>query len=262
MSAAAYILVLCAALAAAPAGPAEQAAAPEAGAGSLRLDPTDVPVTLFFDGTAVHFEAAIPAGAEAAVICAGPPADVELKKKGRVFNLLWMNTGEIVFEQVPLVYIAAATKPIAELASAAELEELGAGYDALAAKCAGAGGERARLFGEFLRLKESEGLYSLSERDAGTGMPSGGSTRFSGALEIPAKMPPGEYAVRLLVFEHGGGRVADTRTLRIARTGAAAFITDLAREHGLLYGILAVVIALAVGLLTGLVFGLGSKGGH
>ena len=248
-------------LAALPA-PAVAAPAPEPTV-SMKIDPTEIRVGAFYNGATVHVEATIPAGYGAAILCSGERDSIELKKKGKVLGFLWMNVGDVVFEDVPSLYVLSTSIPPADLAPASVLEELGVGYRAIESRAARSPdrAESERDFGEFLKLKQSEKLYSYDERGVKLESGPSGTMRVSAECLLPTKAPWGDYEVRLFGFKAGKGELLRTERLRVAPVGVTARLSALARNHGLLYGILAVLIALGVGLLTGLAFGLGSKKG-
>lgn len=230
----------------------------------LKIDPTQIDVGTFYNGTTVSVEGAIPAGYDAAVACIGKADAVELKEKGRVLGILWMNVGDVVFEHVPSVYVLSTSKRLAELAPLPILDELQVGYRAIESRATRSleDGDQHKLFGELLKLKESERLYSYSEGEVRLGPAEGGAEHLSAQCFLPAKAPSGEYDIRLFIFKEGRGELLHVARLQATPVGATAFISSLAQRQGLLYGVLAVVIALVVGLFTGFVFGLLAKTGH
>ncbi len=230
----------------------------------LEIEPTVIEVGTFYGGATVNVEGAIPVGYDVAVACVGRAKTVELKKKGRVLGILWMNVGDVVFEGVPSVYLLNTSKKLAELAPPAVLQELQVGYPALESRATRSLEDRDErdLFDELLKLKESERLYLYDEAGVRVGPDDGGTMPISAQCFLPAKAPSGEYEVRLIVFKEGRGEVRHVERLQVNPVGATAFVSSLAERHGLLYGVLAVIIALVVGLLTGFVFGLSAKTGH
>jgi uncharacterized protein (TIGR02186 family) len=230
----------------------------------LRIDPTEIGVDLFYSGATVRVEGQIPAGYDAAVLCSGHESAVELKKKGKVLGFLWMNVAEVVFENVPSIYLLSTSSPLAELAPLPLLEELVVGYQALESRTVRSPEQKGQEgdFAEFIKLKEAEKLYSYDEGGVKLEPRPNGATQVSAECTLPAKVPWGEYEVRLFGFKEGKGRLLRTERLQLGAVGVTAGVSTLVERHGLLYGILAVLIALGVGLLTGLVFGLGSKKSH
>lgn len=248
-------LCACCALAALPVK-----AAPEEGA--LLVVPSEIRAGTFYNGARVTVACEVTEDTRFAVVLEGHRNAVELKEKRKVFGLLWMNVGEIRFENLPTVYKVATGGPDGGESSAEAMHRLGVGYDALE-RDAGITDEIDRTyFREYLKLKEREGLYEV--------MPGkilvseGGDTGPLGEVvfDIPAKAPAGSYDIRLFAMSENGGEQLAEAVVDVRQVGAAAFISRLAENHGLSYGILAAVFAVLIGLLTGVVFGLGGKGGH
>ena len=230
---------------------------------SMKIDPAEVSVNTFYSGVTVYVEGTIPAGYDAAILCSGEEGSVALKRKGKVLGLLWMSVGDVVFENVPSVYVLSTSGPLSGLAPSPVLEKLGVGYPALESRVVQSSGQTGldRDFGEFLKLKESENLYSYHEGGVELEPGPSGTMRVSAECLMPTKTPWGEYEVRLFGFKAGIGELLRAERLQVVPVGMTARISNLAQNHGLLYGILAVIIALGVGLLTGLAFARMSKKG-
>jgi uncharacterized protein (TIGR02186 family) len=189
---------------------------------------------------------------------------VILNRKGKVLGSIWMNVGQVEIENVPDLYVLATSSVLGEMAGPADLERLGVGYAALGRQAVlkGLEGEEGRLFGEFVRLKERDGLFAVSENAIEMESGEGGMVRVTTDIRLPSRVPMGEHRILVHGFAAGAGVLLGTAQVRVTQVGMAASITNLATQHGLLYGILAVVVAILVGLLTGVVFGLGSKKAH
>lgn len=247
-------------------GPSAAAVAAPSGESDIwmRVDPTEIGVNLFYKGASVDVEGVVPSGYDVAVVCTGQKGSIELKRKGKVAGFLWMNVAELVFEDVPSLYLLSTSAALDELAPAPVLEELGVGYAALESRVRRSPDRTVQDadFREFLKLKESERLYSYEE--GGVELEAGPDRAMHVSVEcwLPTKAPWGEYEIRLLGFKAGRGELLRTERLELGPVGVTARISTLATRQGLLYGIFAVVIALGVGLLTGLAFGLASKKGH
>ena len=232
------------------------AAMPKAEGPPLRVTPSPVQVGLFYDGAVVTVEGTVPSAARVAVICTGAEGSAHLKRKGKVWGLFWMSTGEVEIRNVPALYLCA-------LSGKAD-EAVGVGYGALRSRAEiEPPGEEEGVFHEFIRLKEEEGLYARLEEavrmDPASG---GGAVRIQADLPLSPKAPPGTYTIRVLALEPGGARVVAEAPLEVKKVGTAAWITQMARDKGLLYGVLAVIVALFAGLVTGVLFSLGGKGAH
>lgn len=239
--------------------------APEVGgAATLQVVPSTVAVHTFFNGATLRIEGVAPAADDLALVLSGPRGNVELKRKGKVWGVLWMNVGEVSFQDVPSVYMLASSRAVSDLATYDVRTRLGLGADALGAHCARTCAEQEgeRLFAELVKLKQHEGLYGAAQEALLTTPGEGGRKRYSATFLLPARIPVGTYSVVLWGFRDGAGTVLAQGEVNVASVGVIHDIAALARSHGLLYGILAVIIALVTGLITGVVFGLGSKKGH
>ena len=232
-------------------------------AGSLDVQPQTVMIDLMFGGRTIRVEGSAPAESEIAVVVSGEAEPLELKVKGKAWGLLWLNVGHVTFTSMPTLYLVASSVPLGELASKEVLDQYRVGYQALEASTGlePDTSDRATLFHELIRLKESEGLYSIAEGAIAVNGESP-DRQLVTEFRLPPRIPPGQYHVELLGFLGGQGQKLDSTELNVSPTGLVRFITDLAVNRGLLYGILAVVIAIAAGLITGVLFGLGGKSGH
>lgn len=251
-------LVFCLVLLAAP-----QMAFAGIPAATMRIEPEKILVDLFYTGTIVHVRGEAPAGDNLVILCIGEESTAELKQKGKVWGLLWLNIGNIAFKHVPFFYQLASSKKLEDLASDGDLIRAGVGFRALEAKAVPEnGGERNRLFWELMKLKKSEGLYAMQEGQLEIDT-QGPLQNYSTTFRFPAAAGPGEYRIHLVGFDEGKAVILADRALFVQLSGAAASIKSLSLNHGLLYGIFSVAVALAAGLLTGLVFGRRPhKGGH
>jgi len=221
-------------------------------AAELRVEPKEVQVGMFYNGTKVHVEGMAPAQGEVAIVFTGHEGKVELKRKGKVGGVLWMNVGDVAFERVPSLFMVSFESRGAPAGATHAV-----GYEGLEARVlpASADQDTRGLFREFIQLKEHEQLYS-----SGNGPTRSSSGRVSADFWLPASVLPGEYEVRMLGFRGSAVEVLATESLTVKRVGLAALITSMARQHGLLYGVLSVVFAIAMGFLTGVLFKASKKG--
>ncbi len=233
-------------------------------AASLELEPTAIPVDVFHNGARLRVQGEVPVGYEIAVVCRGVDDTVELTKKGKLLGLLWMNVGEATLEHVPALYQVNTVHSLKEIAPPDVRRALGVGYDALEARVTSdqEAGEQSRLFGELIKLKEREGLFATREHAVQRTDHGAGQAAIATTFTIPARAPFGSYEVVLFGFRDGVGRKLATAQVGVHPVGLVAFMSSLARNHGLAFGLLAVGVAIAMGLLTGVIFGRGSKKVH
>ncbi len=234
--------------------------AARAAAAGLKVFPDRVEIGTFFQGTQVRVQGDLPRGAQAVVEVRGQSVDEALLRKGRR-GFLWMNVGEVQARGAPCLCLVAATDPKL-LSSPAGGQPWG--YDALKKQISfGDGlsaGDRDILFGQFMQLKESEGLYQASAASLKMRTTRRGTPAVEGSFWLPGRVAPGTYQVVLWVVQDGA--VVDKRAvdLEVAKVGFPAVLSTLAYEHGALYGFLAVGIAVLTGFAMGFLFKGG--GGH
>jgi uncharacterized protein (TIGR02186 family) len=232
----------------------------------LVVSPSQIKIGMFYNGLVIDVEATAPQIEHAAILCKGENEDIRLKKKAKVYGILWMSVGKITFHNVPKLYILETTKGFDEKAYSSALDSMHLGYDALrhdfTPERIADNGDINLLSDHLIKLKESEGLFKVIKGGVKIENNGDGRARVTSRLKIPAKVSTGDYQVTLYGFQAGDGEVLASAKLSVKQAGAALFISSLSRNHGLLYGVLAVFIALIAGLATGLIFGLGSKRGH
>jgi len=234
----------------------ETAGGPSAAA--LRVEPGRVLIGFTYGGTGIRAQAMVPEGMAAAVLLEGARTPLDLKKKGKVAGILWMNVGDVEFRDVPEAYVLVSSAPLRTLAPREELRRLGLGYEALLER---SGGDSA-AFRDLIRLKSNEGVYSIDVEEAALEPDGGGSSSFSAVLPLSSKAPQGSYQVRLYGFAGGSGRCLATVPVQVEQAGPVRLLHGMAMHHGLLYGCTAVVISLLAGLATGLIFDSGASRGH
>jgi uncharacterized protein (TIGR02186 family) len=231
----------------------------------VKHEPNLIAIGTFFNGTQLTVSGKIAAENEVAVILKGKQEELALKKKGKVFGLLWMNLGNVHFKKVPDLYILYTSKGIMELAASdvKTWEQLGIGFESLIneIEIEAPQAERNDLAEEFLKLKKKQGLYASHQGEISFEQKSDTEKLFNAAVWIPPRIPPGEYQVQ--VAEIHNGVIVDSfmDQLKVKEEGVPSMISSLAFNHSLLYGFFAVLIAVAAGLVMDFFFGTGKGGG-
>jgi uncharacterized protein (TIGR02186 family) len=232
---------------------------------TAHLSPKAVDIGTFFNGTKVYVSGHVSRDSEVLVRVSGMIEDVALKKKGKVLGLLWMNRGSITIHNAPNLYLVYISKNLEHLARTQpdKWKELGLGLSAVEKEIdmSAAAAESEAIFTEFLKLKESEGLYAIKAGRVRYGETDSGDRSFEAVVEIPPRLTPGKYSVETFAVKNGSVAAKTTADLQVKQVGLPAFISTLAFERGALYGFLAAIIAIAAGLLIGVIFK-GEKGAH
>jgi hypothetical protein len=223
---------------------------------SLRIDPPEIAVRLFYSGTQIRVTGVSRVGKDLFLLCTGEEKTVELKEKKRIWNMLWVNADDIAFKNVPSFYQLLSSGKLSRSPMEPDWIRAGIGFQALENRVvSGADEERQRrCFSELVKLKQREGLYSIQEGGLEIHPLGDEWNEFSGSFNFPSDASPGVYRFRLIGLVDGKAVDLASGQISVRLAGSAAFIRSLSMEHGLIYGIFSVVIALIAGLLTGIIF--------
>ncbi len=222
---------------------------------NVRVEPENVGIGLSYSGRTIRVTACVPACDGIVIRVTGADKPLALKKKGKKYGLLWMNVGEVYYEAVPTLYLLRSSRKLEELATPETLSRLGLGFGALRNRVPAESENGARdLFGELVKLKERDQLFSSEAAGVERSSLGAGNQLASTEFFLPAKTPVGDYTVDVFRFDHGEGSLVGSATVHLQRDAVVASIMSLATDYGLLYGGLAVVVAVLAGLGTGLVF--------
>ncbi len=226
------------------------------------VQPKTIRIGTFFSGGQVTVRGVVPAGDQVALRILGPRHPLVLMKKGRVGGL-WMNVGQVTFQDIPKIYLLWTSTPVSSLGTEAERRSWKMDYPSLLAGALPRNNpeEEGRLLQELVKLKEADQLYHIFEGAVKMkSLEPEDWEQVDALLSLPAKIEPGSYSLEMIAFKGGQGRLIHSSTLEVRLAGLPALVSDLAARQGLWYGILAVLIATVSGLLIGIVFS--SKGGH
>lgn len=225
----------------------------------LLVVPSRLHITESFRGSPVTVSVEMPETASAVVEVTGGVHENRFLRKGRRGGL-WMSVGEVKVTGAPSLYFVMSTPDLGSTA----LTGTRWGYKVVENRVNFLGTVGPKdvpvLFHEFVKLKESEGLYGIFPKSLKVVDTSHNQKTVQGQFMLPSNVAPGKYRVSVSVLN--GGDVLDQRSveLTVRMKGLAAFLTALAHHHATLYGLLAVAIALATGFVTGFVFK--GKGTH
>lgn len=226
------------------------------------VQPKTIRIGSFFSGGRVTVRGVVPADDQAALRILGPRRPLILMKKGRVGGL-WMNVGQVVFQDIPKLYLLWTSTPLASLSTEAERRSWKIDYESLLSGALPGKHpeEEDDLLQELIKLKEEDHLYRIAEGAVKVKpLEPGAWDQVDAVLTLPPKIEPGSYTLEMIAFHAGKGRLVHSSTLTVSLVGFPALVSNLALHRGLWYGLLAVLIATLSGLLIGIVFS--SKGGH
>jgi Putative transmembrane protein (Alph_Pro_TM) len=227
--------------------------------GKLKVAPSGLAISEFFQGSEITVSADIPKGEDAIIEFKGPAVKDKLMRKGRRGGL-WMNVGEVDVEGAPSIYLFLSTDKNV-LSSSNNVWGYGALQKQVKFSGSKAGGESSEIFQQFVKLKENGGLYGVFPGSIKV-LPaaSGNRSTIEGKLRLPGKVSPGNYQICLYVLNKGSLAEKKCADFTVTMEGLPAILASLAHSHATLYGLLAVFIAIVTGFVTGFVFK--SKGAH
>ncbi len=214
-----------------------------------------VAITTGFSGTDVLMFGAVErepgGGGDIVMVVRGPSHSQVVRRKDRQGGI-WIKVGRAVIDNAPSFYRVAATRPLADIAPAALLDQHQIGVDhlALVVHDTDAATPPASYRAALQRLEQRDGLWGktvqtvdfLSHR------------LFRTEVHFPANVPVGTYRVEVYLLDHGQVVSTQTTPLVISKIGLGADIFDFAHESAALYGIIAIVLAGATGWLAAVAF--------
>ncbi len=222
---------------------------------TAKVTPEQIKIGAFYHGTTLNVSGYVPSDVDVVVRFVGVSQDVHLKRKGKIFGLLWMNIDPVTFKGVPnacLVYSSSKSSlellGLNSIASDIEIETQ--------AKL-----DKKQLFSEFVKLKKSEDLYGEFSEKIKMEKIDESKKAFSAALDVPARLTPGEYKVEVFTVKNGKVVSKIEKVVPVKLVGFPAFLSSLAFNHGGWYGVIATLIAIMAGLAMGVIFG-GKGGAH
>jgi uncharacterized protein (TIGR02186 family) len=210
-----------------------------------------VAISTGFSGANVLLFGAVEGDGDVVVVVRGPNQPEVVRRKERVLGV-WLNNAQAVVEDAPAYYRVASSRPLAAVATEADLDRHQIGVDRLIlhirTKDQGASVSDYRR--ALLRLKETAGLYASK-----TGPVSFiGGRLFRTEMDFPANVPTGTYTVAIYLLRNGEVMNAQTTPLIVSKIGLGAEIFDFANRHAALYGVLAILLATVAGWLGAAAF--------
>jgi uncharacterized protein (TIGR02186 family) len=229
----------------------------------MDLSTHTVAITANFDGSDILLFGGTQGESDVIAIIRGPQSPRIVRRKERRMGI-WVNGDAIEFDEVPSFYAVAATRPPAELLSAALLESYAIGVENLTLMVRWrdadlAGGSqmtapdesivqtfRAGLVRNMRRLE----LYSADVAP----IKILGDALFRVDLHFPTNVPIGAYDVRILLIRDGEVVSTGTTHMKVRKSGIEASIYDFAHRYPPAYGLVAILIAVAAGWLAAAAF--------
>jgi uncharacterized protein (TIGR02186 family) len=221
-----------------------------------------ITIDFFYHGSTVSVKGESDPGVDLVIKMTSPEGHQVLKQKGKVGGLLWMNVGQLKFEQTPNFYAVYSTKKLDEMMNREEQEKYVIGYPALAKHVevtpVANADEKARWFDEFVKYKEDSKVYACSFGKITTTAKPDGSQEYYILTDWPYQAAPGAYLVTVYAVKNGKVIEQAETKVNVEQVGIVKTLATMAKNSAAFYGILSIGIALGAGFGVGLIF---RKGG-
>ena len=221
-----------------------------------------ITIDFFYHGSTVSVRGESEPGTDLVVKIASPEGHQELKQKGKVGGMIWMNVGQLKFENTPNFYEIFSTKKVEDILSREEMEKYVIGFPALAKHVeispVANEDEKAKWFEEFVKFKQDSNVYTSSSGNVKTSMNANGKQDYYILTDWPYQAQPGDYLVT--VYAVKGNKVVEQATskVNVAQVGLVKSLAGMAKDTPAVYGFLSIGVALGAGFGVSMVF---RKGG-
>jgi uncharacterized protein (TIGR02186 family) len=186
-----------------------------------------------------------------AVVVKGPLRPILVREKQKVAGI-WMNVESERFRSAPSFYAVASSRPLSELVDErmAAIYELGLQNLQLSPGAGASPEERRRFESGLIELQQRRQLYIEDPR----GVEITGGVLYRARVNIPARVPVGEYTAETFLIRNGRVVAAAVRDIRIEKLGFERFVAMAAERWSLAYGLFAVLVSLFLGWAASAIF--------
>jgi uncharacterized protein (TIGR02186 family) len=228
-------------------------AAPCAGAQTLAADLSShvIGITTGFVGANLVLFGSTDKPGDVIVVVRGPSTELTVRRKEKILGV-WINGSSAVFRDAPSFYAVAASRPLSEIASDANLTRYSIGLDKVKLQPTRPIPDARLADFRAALLKNHEGMDLY--RDGVAPVTFLGEHLFRADMFFPANVPTGSYSVEVLLMSGGEVISAQTTPLIVSRIGFSNGVFVVAHRHAVLYGIGALTFAIAAGWAAGAAF--------
>jgi uncharacterized protein (TIGR02186 family) len=177
---------------------------------------------------------------------------VVVRRKERILGI-WINLESETFENVPVSYSVATTRPLQDITVPAAYKQLALGANNIYIQPANPNDNPATIeeFTAALRQrKAATGLYS--ENVGGVQFLS--QNLFRATVRLARNVPVGTHKARAFLFKNGQFVKESSAQLEIRKSGFEQSVFRVAHDYSFLYGLFAVCLAMLTGWLGRIVF--------
>ncbi|OGW39824.1 MAG: hypothetical protein A2X58_01415 [Nitrospirae bacterium GWC2_56_14] len=221
-----------------------------------------ITIDFFYHGSTVSVKGLSEPGTDLVVKITSPEGHQLLKKKGKVGGMLWMNVGQLKFENTPNFYEVFSTRKIEDILSTEEMDRHVIGFPALAKHVeitpVENEAEKAKWFDEFVKFKEDSRVYTSSSGNIKTSMNADGKQEYFIMTDWPYQAQPGDYLVTVYAVKDLKVVEQATAKVNVEQVGMVKSLAGMAKDMPAMYGFLSIGVALGAGFGVSMVF---RKGG-
>jgi uncharacterized protein (TIGR02186 family) len=188
---------------------------------------------------------------DVAVVVKGPLQPILVREKQKVAGI-WMNVESERFRSAPSFYAVASSRPLSDLVEEriAAIYELGVQNLQLSPGAGASPEERQRFESGLIELQQRRQLYL--ENPTGVEITEG--VLYRARINIPARVPVGEYTAETFLIRDGQVIAAAVRDIRIEKLGFERFVASAAENWSFTYGLVAVLVSLFLGWAASAIF--------
>jgi uncharacterized protein (TIGR02186 family) len=186
------------------------------------------------------------------VVLEGPARPVVVRRKDRVLGI-WINLESETFENVPVSYSVATTRPLQDVTDPNSYKQLSLGAANLYMQPADDGDSPATIQEFTAALRERKTATGLYSENVG-GVQFLSQNLFRATVRLAPNVPVGTHKARAFLFKSGLFIKESSAQLEIRKSGFEQSIFRVAHDYSFLYGIFAVSLAMLTGWLGRLIF--------
>ena len=216
-----------------------------------------IKIDFFYHGSTVSIRGVSDPGTDLIIKITAPSSHQLFRQKGKVAGLLWMNVGELKFDNVPLLYSLHSTKKISDILSNEERDKYQIGYDSMGKQAeiqpVANEADKNKWFNEFIKYQKDSKLYAESEGDVSLTR-NAGEQYYYVLSPWPYQATPGEYTVTVYAIKDK--KVVETSATKVwvEQVGLVKSFAEMAKNSAALYGAISIIAALAAGFGVGIIF--------
>jgi uncharacterized protein (TIGR02186 family) len=186
------------------------------------------------------------------VVLEGPPKPVVVRRKDRVLGV-WVNLDSETFENVPMSYSVATTRPLQDITEPNSYKQLSLGASNLYMQPADAGDSPATIEEFTAALRERKSATGLYSENVG-GVQFLSQNLFRATVRLAPNVPVGTHKARAFLFKSGLFIKESSAQLEIRKSGFEQSIFRVAHNYSFFYGVFAISLAMLTGWLGRLIF--------